>query len=317
MEIIFRPYRPGDEIGINDGFNAVFGLRRSLDEWRWKFPDQPEGRFIMLAVDPSDRVLAHYGAVVSWVQFGDRPVVAGQIVDAYSREEVRGTGVFSTCYEHFIASFGNPDGLPLMFGFPGRRHYEMGLKALKYIPICSVPYWSRRARRRIALPTWGFEVRHEFDGDEVNDLWRRVTFRYDVTVVRDTGRLARRYRGRPGVEYQHLCVMQRGRTRAWAVTRAEGGVLQLAEMIWDGDDPRALAVLDQALDRLASHLHCARLELWLGNDARAEHTLSGHGWRRQPCPLDMLMVARSFSPLADLDRMQRGCYVSMGDSDLV
>ncbi|OYW07178.1 MAG: hypothetical protein B7X11_00350 [Acidobacteria bacterium 37-65-4] len=299
-KVTFRPYRPGDEVAINEGFNAVFGLQRSLDEWRWKFPEQPEGRFIMLAVDPSGRVLAHYGAVVGRVQFGDRTVRAGQIVDAYSREEVRGTRVFSTCYEHFISAFGNPEGLPLMFGFPGRRHYDMGLKALKYIPICSVPYWSRRVRRRIILPAWRFEVRHGFDGDEVNDLWRRAAFRYDVTVVRDVGWLARRYRERPGVEYQHLSVGQRGHTRAWAVARAQDGVLRLA-----------------ALDRLASRLRCARLELWLGNDTSAERTLYDRGWRRQPCPLDMLMVARSFSPLVDLDRMQRGCYVTMGDSDLV
>jgi hypothetical protein len=316
-EVTYRPYRPGDEIQINDGFNRVFGLNRSIEEWRWKFPEQPEGRFIMLAVGSSGRVLAHYGAVVGRVQFGDRTVRAGQIVDAYSREEVRGTRVFSTCYEHFISAYGNAEGLPLMFGFPGRRHYEMGLKALKYIPICSVPYWSRRARRRITLPAWRFEVREGFDGDEVNDLWRRAALRYDVTVVRDAGWLARRYRERPGVEYQHLSVRQRGHTRAWAAARAQESVLRLADLIWDGDDPRVLAVLDQALDRLASRLRCARLELWLGNDAGAERALYDCRWRRQLCPLDMLMVARSFSPLVDLDRMQRGCYVTMGDSDLV
>jgi hypothetical protein len=315
--VTMRPYRPGDEVAINDGFNAVFGLNRSLDEWRWKFPEQPEGRFIMLASDPTGRVLAHYGAVAGRAQFGDRSVRAGQIVDAYSLKEVRGTRVFSTCYEHFINAYGNPEGLPLMFGFPGRRHYEMGLKALKYVPIGPVPYWSRRARRRMVLPAWRFETRHGFDADGVNDLWRRVAVRYDVTIVRDAEWLARRYDGRPGVNYRHLSVWRRGQVRAWAVARAQEGVLRVAELIWDGEDGGVLAVLNQALDRMASRLLCARLELWLGNDPSAEHALLECGWDRQPCPLDMLMVARSFDPLVDLDRMQQSCYVTMGDSDLV
>ena len=96
-----------------------------------------------------------------------------------------------------------------------------------------------------------------------------------------------------------------------------GQPLRVAELIWDGEDGGVLAVLNQALDRMASRLLCARLELWLGNDPSAEHALLECGWDRQPCPLDMLMVARSFDPLVDLDRMQQSCYVTMGDSDLV
>jgi hypothetical protein len=151
----------------------------------------------------------------------------------------------------------------------------------------------------------------------VNDLWRRVAVRYDVTIVRDAEWLARRYDGRPGVNYRHLSVWRRGQVRAWAVARAQEGVLRVAELIWDGEDGGVLAVLNQALDRMASRLLCARLELWLGNDPSAEHALLECGWDRQPCPLDMLMVARSFDPLVDLDRMQQSCYVTMGDSDLV
>ena len=150
-EVLYRTYRAGDEVQINDGFNEVFGLNRSLDEWRWKFPEHPEGRWIMLAVDPGGSVLAHYAAVAMQVRFGQEQVRAGQIVDAYSRREVRGTRVFSSCYERFIEAFGTPDGLSLMFGFPGRRHYEMGLKALKYVPIGSVPYWVRGSRWRPSL----------------------------------------------------------------------------------------------------------------------------------------------------------------------
>lgn len=316
-DVTVRPYQPGDEIEINGGFNTVFGVHRSLDEWRWKFPEQPEGRHIMLAVDPTGRVLAHYGALAMRFQFGTERVRAGQIVDAYSREEVRGTRVFSTCYEHFITAYGGPKELPLMFGFPGRRHYEMGLKALKYVPISSAPFWSRGVRRRLALAGWRQEVREGFDAQAVADLWRRAAVRYRVAAVRDAGWLARRYRGRPGVDYVHISAWRHGKIQAWAVARAQDGTLRWADLIWDGEDAGSLAALDGALDRLARRHACARLELWLGGDPTAERALESRGWSRQECPQDLLMVARTFMPVVDLDAMRRGCYVTMGDSDLV
>jgi hypothetical protein len=316
-EVFYRPYRTGDEVQINGGFNEVFGLSRSLEEWHWKFPEHPEGRWVMLAVDSGGRVLAHYAAVAMQVRFGREQVRAGQIVDAYSRIEVRGTRVFSTCYEHFIESFGKPEGLPLMFGFPGRKHYEMGLKALKYVPIGSVPYWIRESRWRPSLAAWRFEIRQGFDAVAVDDVWRRAAQRYDVAAVRDSSWFARRYSGRPGIGYTHLSAWRNGRAHAWAVTRADAATLHWVELLWDGEAAGALAAMDRAVVRLARRVSCTGLDLWLGGDPMAEQVLGQLGWAHRPCPQDMLLVARAFDPRVDLNRMQRGLYLTMGDADLV
>lgn len=313
----YRAYRPGDERAINDGFNEVFGQARSLEEWRWKFPERPEGRWIMLALDPGGRVLAHYGAVAVQVRFGGAQLRGAQVVDAYSRSEVRGTRVFSTCYQRFVGSFGAPGGLSFIFGFPGRRHYEMGFKVLNYVPITSVPYWVRPVRRRRSLSAWRYGVGEGFEAAAADDLWRRAGERYDVAAVRDAGWLQRRYLGRPGVEYVHLAATRRGRTHARAVARAQDGILRWAELVWDGEDERALDALDVALDRVARRLSCASLELWLGGDPAAERALERFGWERRPCPLDMLLVTVPFEERADMERMRRSFYLTMGDSDLV
>jgi hypothetical protein len=317
VDITFRPYRDGDEGPINDGFNEVFGLNRSLEEWRWKFPERPEGRWIMLAVGADGRVLAHYAAVAMQVQFGRESVRAGQIVDAYSRKEVRGTRVFSACYERFIEAFGAAASLPLMFGFPGRQHYEMGLKVLKYVLIGSVPYWLRDSGRRASRAGWRFKIREGFDAVAVDDLWRRAAARYDVAAVRDAAWLARRYGGRPSVEYAHLSAWRNGRAHAWGVVCALGGTLRWVELVWDGETDLALVAIDRAVVGLARRLQCTSLELWLGGDPGAERALGSLGWARHPCPQDMLLVARTFEQRVDLDRMQRGFYLTMGDSDLV
>jgi len=60
---IIRPYKPSDEISINDNFNKVFGLKRSLEEWRWKMQPENNSSVIMIAVDDSGKVLAHYAGI--------------------------------------------------------------------------------------------------------------------------------------------------------------------------------------------------------------------------------------------------------------
>jgi hypothetical protein len=315
-EVEYRRFRPGDEIAINEGFNRVFGTARTLEEWQWRFPPEGEGRWIYVAVGGDGRMLAHYGAQAVAVTIDGLRLRAGQIVDAYSVPEVRGTRVFSTCYERFIDAFGNPHDLPLMYGFPGRRHYEMGLKSLKYIPLGEVPYW-RKAPRRSVLPPVRFRIRAEFDRASVEALWLRARQRTPVAFVRSPERLAHRYTGRPGVEYFHLSCWRNGEAAAWGVARAADGCLRVADLLWDGRDPRAVHVLDRGFDSLARRLGCGHLEMWLRGDRELEGVLTDAGWVRQPNPLDLLLVGRAFHPELDLDVLASRLYLTMGDSDLV
>ncbi|MFH1177973.1 MAG: GNAT family N-acetyltransferase, partial [Acidobacteriota bacterium] len=205
-----RAYEPGDESAINDGFNRVFGLRRPVSEWHWKFPAAPYGRYITITASESGAVLAHYGAIPVRFQLGGEVVQAGQIVDVYSVPEVRGTRVFANCWEQFVADYGNPTHLPLWFGYPGVRHYEMGIKRMSYIPLGSVPLWRRPAPERGAVPSLRFRLRSGFDAMAVEGLWRRAAGRYPVAAVRDGEWISRRFTGHPRLAYTHVSAWRRG-----------------------------------------------------------------------------------------------------------
>ena len=317
-EVSFRPYRPGDEIGINDGFNRVFGLHRSLSEWRWKFAVDTTSPWIMVAVDGEGRVLAYYGAVEVPMRLGDQHLRVGQPVDVYSVPEVRGTRVFSGCYEAFCSHFGGLADLPLIYGFPGGQHYEMGFKLLHYVRLRPVGYWRRQVRRRfLRLPFGRFTVESGFDAGAVDGLWRRAAPRYPFATIRDARWLGRRFTGRPGVEYRHLAVRRGEAVHAWAVAAAAPGTLRLADLVWDGEDVAALSVLDAELDRLARRLGHARLETWLGGDPDAERALESLGWQNCSEPNDLQLVIRSFTDRVDPGAMGARFYLTMGDSDLV
>lgn len=316
-EIVVRQYRAGDETAINAGFNRVFGLHRPLEDWLWKYQAEPEGRWIYIAEDASRNLLAYYGALPVRMRAGDFEFRAGQPVDVYSQPEVRRTKVFTNCYEEFIAAFGRPEALPVMFGFPGGVHFEMGLKLLKYVLMGKVPYWRRERGPGVALPAFGYQASEGFDGLAIDELWRRAEHRYRYGAIRNQLWLRRRYTGRPVVDYRHFVVRRRGTPCAWAVAVADRGRLRWADLVWDGREGKALEVLDRAIFRFARDAQCEASELWLGGDHDAAEVLHGVGWRREPHPDNLHMVARCFDPRVDLAELAEKMYVTLGDSDLV
>jgi hypothetical protein len=316
-EVTIRQFRSGDEVAINDGFNAVFSQSRPLEDWAWKFPAEPEGRWIYLAEEGAGRLLACYGALPVRFRLGRITVRAGQPVDVFSVPEARRSGVFTRCYEEFIRAFGNPDDLPLMFGFPGGVHYGMGLKLLHYIALRPVPLWRRPVRAQWPSLLPGSVVTSGFDPEASDTLWSRAAERYPFAAVRDSAWLRRRYTGRPGVEYVHLYARRRAAVRAWGTARFHGDVLHLADLVWDGSDPRDLEVIDRAFVSRARRAGAERLEMWLDGDPAAAEVLAARGWSRLPDPPDFGMVGRAFHPAIDLAEVGRRVYLTMGDSDLI
>jgi hypothetical protein len=315
--VVVRPYRPGDEKAINAAFNTVFGVQRPVEEWAWKFQAEPEGRWIYLAEDGAGRLLACYGALPVRFRLGGITIRAGQPVDVFSVPEARRSGVYTRCYEEFIRAFGNPDDLPLMFGFPGGVHYGMGLKLLRYVALRPVTLWRRGVRAGWPSLLDRPSVTCGFDTEASDALWSASAGRYPFAAVRDAGWLQRRYNARPGVEYRHVYVRRRGLPRAWGVARLQGDGLHLADLVWDGSDPRDLQAVDRAFVAHARRCGVTRLEMWLGGDPAAAEVLASRGWVRQPDPPDFGMVGRAFHPAIDLAEVGRHIYLTMGDSDLV
>ncbi len=67
-----RAYAPGDEAAIQRAFTEVFGVQRTLAEWRWKFVDPPRGSRIVLAFDAAGELACQYAAITVDVEWGAR-----------------------------------------------------------------------------------------------------------------------------------------------------------------------------------------------------------------------------------------------------
>jgi hypothetical protein len=321
-KLVVRSCVAGDEVAINAAYGRAFKTQRALAEWQWKYQEGPEGRWIMITLDEGGRVIAHCAAIPVRIKAGELHARAGQLVDNFSlREARRGLGaarVYLRTVGAFLASFGGPDGLALVFGFAGERLARLSLMSFGHGQMVPQPvaYWVRSAHRRRELLT-GHEIRHGFDYAAADELWQRSAPRYGIAVVRDGAWLKRRFTGRPGIEYVHLSAWRQGRVHAWAVVRVQPPVTSLADLVWDGEDSTALAALDRAITSGALAVKLERLDMWLMGDDSAIEALRRLGWEQRKHPAKLSLVARSLHPEIDAATLPGRFYVTMGDSDLV
>jgi hypothetical protein len=325
-EPVIRAYRPGDEVAINTGFNRVFNTSRELAEWGWKFPAEPAGRPIMLALD-GEEVLAHYAGVPVRFHVDGALWPAVQIVDVFSARSARRVfsrrGVWVRTVEEFFSTFGASGRYPLLFGFPGRRALRLGVLQLGYdaMPPQPITYLSRTVFESSSWPS-RLRYRAELARDwepRLDQLWSRVRLQYPAAVVRDAERALRRLAGRPGVVYHRFLVFPRWSRVpvAWVAFRIDGGRCRWVDLLWDHRHRGALHMVSQLGRRLAGQVGAELEEIWLNGDDPGRSVLEGLGFAVADQPDGLVLVARSFSDELDVNRLDGRVYLTMADADLV
>lgn len=321
----FRPRRPGDEVAINRGFNEVFGLERSLEEWRWKFERAGVPSPIMLAWS-GEELLAHYAGIPARFAVDGEVFWSAQIVDVYSTRRARRLfarrGVYVRTVEAFFREFGETGRFPLLYGFPGRRALRLGVLELGYDAMEPQPIWVLErtpAEARRSLKRYPYRAEAVAAEDpRIGALWERVRGRYPVAVVRDGEHVAQRLSGHPSVTYQLFVLTPRFSREpvGWVAFRVDPGVVRWVDLVWDGEHPGAVELAAHLAGVLAVRSGAGMETMWLVGDEAAERILLGLGYRRRRQPDGLVMVAKSFPGGPDLARLEGRVYLTLADSDL-
>lgn len=326
-----RAYAPGDEAAIQRAFAAVFGVERSLAEWRWKFLEPPRGSRILLASDPQGELVCQYAAITVDIVWAGEPMQAAQIVDVFSRRR-RGLGprggAFQRTMERFLAECAAPaeeGGVGFVYGFPGERHQRAGAVTGHYYDPATVERLTRTLPRAASPERWSPArcwISEGFDAHAADRLWRRCRRRYPNATVRDAAWIHWRYERRPGGRYAQLGVHRAGEIRAWGVVdRGTGAAAaRWVDLLWDGERTSDLLALAAAVEQRAV-AGAARpasgetsVELWLQGDEAARRALLARGYTAAPEP-HLRRSAIAFDARVTVPRVLADFYLTMGDCD--
>jgi hypothetical protein len=325
---IVRPYRPGDEERILALFRCVFGVDRSLEQWRWRFRDNPAGLTIRLAETPSGELVGQYAGLPVRMAWGDRTLVFTQIIDVMVdprlRQGLKRAGLFAALANRFIADYGGPDRISGGFGFPTPEALRIGRRVAGYIPLHPVvslirPVGRHGGDRRSRLAgLFRVEATDRFDG-EIDRLWERVRPELPVAGVRDACYLNWRYADCPDVGYQMLVARHRlGGAPAGAAILRLGVRGEPIGALVDWLVPRratsaALALVGRC-EALAKDAGMERLAAWFPPYSWPYRWLLESGFRQERTIYQF--VALPTSPVVSLDWARDRWYYAMGDSDI-
>ena len=322
-----RSYRPGDEHAINDGFNRVFGKRRSIEEWAWKYRADDPPLPIVAAWDGDD-VAAHNGGIRAAVQIDGCRVEAVQGVDTYSlaakmrRPEWR--AAWLTVMDNFAEIAAEGFGASLLYGFTGGRAVSHMVVRARWDSVepRRIPLFVRTERPSgRSLASRFFSARTvAVDEPALDQLWRRVSHRYPVAVIRDADFIRRRLSGHPSVRYHRWLISPRLSSTpvAFVAFRSDDGCCRWVDLVWDDRHPGALELVDHLSRRLAEQTGACREELWLDGDADAAQWLRTFGFSDDPDPSSVARVTRILDDSVNAEALAAGrFYTTMADADLV
>lgn len=264
-ELVFRPYRDGDEKAVLETFNLVFSASRTLPTWNWRFKENPYlPPSLALAWNTQGKVVGQYALIPVLLNVSGRPVLVAQSVDTLVHPDYRNRGLFLDlahhCYDQckklgIKAVFGFPNPA----AFPGRvRHLgwrRMGYynqyllrlsfsetlkKILRVGLLADFFDLGFRAFRAVQLTAQGFLARLNVPGatytksDSIPEgygaLWNEVGSAEILSLWKDEKYLHWRYDRNPDHKFEYHSIRIEGELVAMAVVGFERSVVNICEL---------------------------------------------------------------------------------------
>jgi predicted N-acetyltransferase YhbS len=246
-----------DATGIRELFGRTFGRAMSAEEWRWKYPENPDGWHATVA-ELDGRIVGHYGGWPLRARVGGDETTIVSVGDVATEPSVRHLGgrrnAFRLMADALFETL-RSRGVPFVFGFPNERALAAGARLLGYraeFPVRTVEYEVGPGGSRGAASEWA--------GASYDALWERTQASLPAGLLRDRRRINWRYHARPERWYRFVTVEDGGREAACGVLSVMGEEALVVEAAVP-DESAARALFD-ALSAEAAALGARRLVFW-------------------------------------------------------
>jgi GNAT superfamily N-acetyltransferase len=188
-----------DSGGIRQLFSRAFGREMSEAEWRWKYPDNPDGWKAAIALSEGE-VVGHFGASLAQALIAGttrRVALLGDVATDPSARSLGRASALGGMAETLFAELDRGD-CPFGFGFPSPRHLKIGerLGYRERFPIIELRFPLEPGID--SARSWSDHAGPEFDA-----LWE--TCRLSLSggcLTRDGRRVNWRFHARPGRYYR-------------------------------------------------------------------------------------------------------------------
>jgi Acetyltransferase (GNAT) domain len=256
-----RDATPADAPGIRALFERVFRSELSDAEWRWKFEQDPDGWYGVVAV-LDGRVVGNYAGWAMRFQLDGESRLLFSVGDVATDPSVRALGGRRGVYREMTDAFYArvERSVPFCFGFPNARALRVSERIVGSRTLLPI------ARKSTPLEAFGppppdMEA-GELVGPEFDALWEGARPSLRFAAVRDRSRVNWRFHARPTRYYRMVWRRQGSELAAWAVLSVVGEDATVADFLGRESDGSDLLLLFAAAADEARRLGARRLVFW-------------------------------------------------------
>jgi hypothetical protein len=318
---VIRSYQPEDEERVLSLWKTAFLKEMPQSLWRWKYSENPCGYRILLCVNDAGDPVVMYGGIPYKANWKGKDVEITNLMDIMSHPDYRKTGLFIQTGNAFFDTFCGPDQSVLLYGFPGKYHFEIGRKYMMYRKLTAdVVYLSVETMRLAQSITQSSGCMEPVSGidDAFDRLWEISHNRYPLAVIRDAAFLRWRYGNHPLKRYEILKyrTMRQGEVRAYAVLSIAGGKATLSDVLAPASGIH-LPDFFGVLGKMLSDRGISTVETWLPGGHFMTLAAQSSGFNSYPEPTGIVPTIRIFDPSLDFEWVCDHLYYTMADGDLV
>ena len=254
-KFIIRPFNEKDENKVLSLWKVAFDKDMPIPIWKWKYIDNPFNQNILLCINKDNLVCVMYGGIPYFANFGGKLIEITQLMDIMSHPDYRKTGLFIHSANAFFDYFGCPERSSILYGFPGKYHFAIGEKYLKYEKIKpSVCYLKLHTsdlltNQKAQKTKFGFKIKKVNKIDSSFDkLWNNYHTFYPLSVIRDAKFLNWRFMKHPFNKYE-IWVYKNfisGNLKAYVIlSRKDNKKVSIVDMLF----PHDVKIPDNLKDR--------------------------------------------------------------------
>lgn len=198
MEI--KDYQAGDEKAILHLFELAFGKPMREQYWRWRFEQNPEGRYYIKLMWEKDLLVGHYA--VSPCSF----VVDGEIMQGalsmttMTHPDYNGKGIFKILAEELYSFVAKKYDTKCVMGFPNKNSHYGFIKNLSWKDLAVIHHLVMEASCVKPCLSPMITGKETFDQSHA-DLLKQITSAFRVSLNRSVDYLNWRYQENPFNKY--------------------------------------------------------------------------------------------------------------------
>ncbi|MBI9089868.1 MAG: GNAT family N-acetyltransferase [Desulfobacterium sp.] len=319
-KFILRRYHEDDEKKVLELWKFAFNHEMNPDLWRWKYLDNPYRQALLLCESEEKEILALYGGIPFKASRDGKGVVIVQLMDIMSHPDFRGKGLFVRTGKAFYEFFCGENSAELLYGFPGKFHFDLGKRIMGYAPLESRVVYLKGDTGVLAVKNrrslLGIK-RVEKPGEAFDRLWQRCTRDYPYAVVRNAEFLRWRFCRHPEKAYEIWCLkgMFSREIQGYAVLSFKDGAATLVDMLMPESD-RNYGVLFAKIGKMLRSRGVLSLETWLPGGHFLNASALGAGFEEQDEPLGIISTIKTFDHSPDAAWINNNLYYTMADADL-